>query len=67
MSEHEYTLAEFRANLRVAFNAADNGEPVIIERYGVDYYLVSKETWDDLAGKIASDPQADELQGVDSL
>ena len=67
MSEHEYTLDEFRANLRAAFNAADNGEPVIIERYGVDYYLVSKETWDDLAGKNNSDPQADELPGVYTL
>lgn len=67
MSEHEYTLAEFRANLRVAFNAADNGEPVIIERYGVDYYLVSKETWEDLVKKNTSDSQANELPGVDSL
>lgn len=67
MSALEYTLSEFRANTREAFNAADKGEAVIIERYGVDYYLISKDTWDDLAGKNTSDSQANEMPGADEL
>jgi hypothetical protein len=33
--------ADFRKNLRRAFNEADNGREVLIERYGQTYKLVS--------------------------
>lgn len=45
-SGNEYSLSEFRANLREAFNAAEKGEPVYIERYGVTYCLVAASDWD---------------------
>ena len=34
-----YSLSEFRAKLREAFNAAEKGEPVYIERYDETYEL----------------------------
>ena len=37
----KYTLSEFRKNLRIAFNEADNGREVYIERYGQRYRLSS--------------------------
>jgi hypothetical protein len=36
-----YTLAEFRKNLRQAFNDADQGHEVVIERYGQKFQLIS--------------------------
>lgn len=36
-----YTLSEFRKNLRQAFNDADNGHEVVIERYGQKFQLIS--------------------------
>ena len=73
----EYNLSEFRANTRKAFDEAERGEPVYIERYGEDFILMSKKNYGETfaaqnkpaapAKKIASDPQADELPGVDSL
>lgn len=36
-----YTLADFRKNLRQAFNEADNGRTVLVERYGHTYQLSS--------------------------
>ena len=86
----EYNLSEFRANTRKAFDEAERGEPVYIERYGEDFILMSKKNWNDTIGiqkpevrqvldklpkatmtppaeKNNSDPQADELPGVDSL
>ena len=74
----EYNLSEFRANTRKAFDEAERGEPVYIERYGEDFILISKKNWSDTIGslgankfapakKINSDPQADELPGVDTL
>lgn len=35
-----YTLSEFKKNIRKAFNAAETGEVVVIERFGVPYRLV---------------------------
>lgn len=52
-SGNEYSLSEFRANLREAFNAAEKGEPVYIERYGVTYCLVSAENWNESQTKAA--------------
>lgn len=73
----EYNLSEFRANTRKAFDEAERGEPVYIERYGEDFILMSKKNYGETfptaventppAKKIASDPQADELPGVDNL
>ena len=86
----EYNLSEFRANTRKAFDEAERGEPVYIERYGEDFILMSKKNWNDTVGiqrpevrdvldkmpkasmtppaeKNNSDPQADELPGVDTL
>lgn len=36
-----YTIKQFRENLRQAFNDADQGHEVVIERYGQKYQLVS--------------------------
>ena len=36
-----YTITEFRKNIRKAFNDADSGHEVVIERYGQMYQLVS--------------------------
>jgi hypothetical protein len=36
-----YTISEFRKNTRKAFNDADSGHEVVIERYGQKYQLVS--------------------------
>lgn len=98
----EYNLSEFRANTRKAFDEAERGEPVYIERYGEDFILMSKKNWGETfvgadmgspdgdssvevvkhpdgritvtkaeytppAKKNNSDPQADELPGVDTL
>ena len=41
----EYNLSEFRANTRKAFDEAERGEPVYIERYGEDFILISKKNW----------------------
>lgn len=35
----KYNLSDFRTNLRRAFNEADNGREVLIERYGNVYRL----------------------------
>ena len=43
----EYNLSEFRKNTRKAFDEAERGEPVYIERYGEDYILISKKNWND--------------------
>lgn len=43
----EYNLSEFRANTRKAFDEAERGEPVYIERYGEDFILMSKKNWND--------------------
>ena len=73
----EYNLSEFRANARKAFDEAERGEPVYIERYGEDFILMSKKNYGETfatqnkpaapAKKNNSDPQADELPGVDTL
>ena len=86
----EYNLSEFRKNTRKAFDEAERGEPVYIERYGEDFILMSKKNWQatvnvseqirsdktsamlrnkvvPAAKKINSDPQADELPGIDTL
>lgn len=67
---NEYTLSEFRANLREAFNAAEKGEPVYIERYGVTYCLISQENWqntlheyDVLAAKVKNSDSQSEQKG----
>lgn len=72
-SGNEYSLSEFRANLREAFNAAEKGEPVYIERYGVTYCLMSTDNFQDtlnnLSGnkaayeKIKSDSQSEQKGG----
>lgn len=36
-----YKMSEFRTNMRKAFNDADNGHEVVVERYGQKYQLVS--------------------------
>ena len=41
----EYNLSEFRANTRKAFDEAERGEPVYIERYGEDFILMSKKNY----------------------
>lgn len=41
----EYSVNEFRANIRKAFNEADRGEAVYIERFDIDYILITKEEW----------------------
>lgn len=46
----EYNLSEFRKNTRKAFDEAERGEPVYIERYGEDYILISKKNWNDTVG-----------------
>lgn len=46
----EYNLSEFRKNTRKAFDEAERGEPVYIERYGEDFYLISKKEWEDTVG-----------------
>lgn len=46
----EYNLSEFRANTRKAFDEAERGEPVYIERYGEDFILISKKNWNDTVG-----------------
>lgn len=43
----EYNLSEFRKNTRKAFDEAERGEPVYIERYGEDFILISKKNWQD--------------------
>lgn len=43
----EYNLSEFRSNTRKAFDEAERGEPVYIERYGEDFILISKKNWND--------------------
>jgi PHD/YefM family antitoxin component YafN of YafNO toxin-antitoxin module len=43
----EYNLSEFRKNTRKAFDEAERGEPVYIERYGEDFILISKKNWND--------------------
>lgn len=43
----EYSLSEFRKNTRKAFDEAERGEPVYIERYGEDFILISKKNWND--------------------
>jgi len=73
----EYNLSEFRANTRKAFDEAERGEPVYIERYGEDFILMSKKNYGDTfpaaevktapAKKNNSDSQANEMPGVDSL
>ena len=73
----EYNLSEFRANTRKAFDEAERGEPVYIERYGEDFILMSKKNYGNTfptaiestppAKKNTSDSQANELPGVDSL
>ena len=77
----EYNLSEFRKNTRKAFDEAERGEPVYIERYGEDFILISKKNWNDTVGtptsgktvatppakKNNSDSQANDLPGVDSL
>lgn len=35
-----YTIAQFRKNMRQAFNDAAEGHEVVIERYGQNYQLV---------------------------
>ena len=73
----EYNLSEFRANTRKAFDEAERGEPVYIERYGEDFILMSKKNYGDTfpatvestppTKKNNSDSQANDLPGVDSL
>ena len=46
----EYNLSEFRKNTRKAFDEAERGEPVYIERYGEDFILISKKNWNDTVG-----------------
>lgn len=46
----EYSLSEFRAQTRKAFDEAERGETVVIERYGEDFYLISKKNWEDTVG-----------------
>lgn len=36
-----YTISEFRENIRKAFNDAEEGHQVVIERYGQKYQLIS--------------------------
>lgn len=36
-----YTMSDFRSNLRQAFNDADSGHEVVVERYGQKYQLIS--------------------------
>lgn len=44
--KNEYTVAEFRSNIRKALNQADAGEIVVISRYGTDYLLVTDNPTD---------------------
>ena len=46
----EYNLSEFRKNTRKAFDEAEKGEPVYIDRYGEDFILISKKNWNDTVG-----------------
>ena len=46
----EYNLSEFRKHTRKAFDEAERGEPVYIERYGEDFILISKKNWNDTVG-----------------
>lgn len=39
----KYTTAEFRKNLREAFNQAEHGEPVVVDRHGKTFVLKCKE------------------------
>lgn len=64
----EYNLSEFRKNTRKAFDEAERGEPVYIDRYGEDFILISKKNWNDTmleqskAGSLAiATPLVDDL------
>lgn len=37
----KYSISSFRKNMRQAFNEADNGRTVLIERYGQCYQLAA--------------------------
>jgi hypothetical protein len=45
-NEKRYTVAEFRSQIREAFNNADDEVDVIIERFGAEYVLVTKKYFD---------------------
>ena len=60
----EYNLSEFRANMRKAFNEAEAGEPVMIDRHGVEFYLIEKDNWN---GTLESQTKiGDEKNIIDS-
>lgn len=43
----QYTIAEFRANLRKALDAVDRGELVVITRHDTDYIIITSSHWND--------------------
>ena len=43
----EYNVNEFRSNIRKAFDEAERGEPVYIDRYDKTFVLIEKQNWDD--------------------
>ena len=43
----EYNLSEFRAQTKKAFDEAERGESVVIERHGEDFYLITRKEWND--------------------
>lgn len=66
----KYTLSDFRKKTREAFNAAENGEVVIIERHGVLFEL-TKQSNDEYSledfksGKVKEDIKA--MSGVNDV
>jgi hypothetical protein len=58
MDQEEYTVAEFRDNLRVALDRADNDLDVYISRHGKRYYLCTEEFFKELLKK---DPEVESL------
>lgn len=62
----EYNLSEFRANTRKAFDEAERGEPVYIERYGEDFILISKKNWGEMVNAQTVAKPAPEKNIVES-
>lgn len=43
----QYTVPQFRANLREALNAVEAGDMVVVTRHGVSFVLTSASHWND--------------------
>lgn len=48
MDKEQYSVAEFRANIRIALDRADDGNDVFIKRHGRRYFVCSEEFYNEL-------------------